>query len=452
MSILTSINPFTGALIGSYKSLTDAEALNKAELAEAAFTKWRHSAFTERSERLKKLADVLVLHKTKLATLATSEMGKPIAQAVAEVEKCALLCHYYAEHGAGFLKSEKVFSEADTFITYEPLGVILGIMPWNFPYWQVLRFAVPTLMSGNTVLVKHASNVQGCAAEIENCLAEAGLPKGCYANLCINSKQVESIIRIPAVKAVSLTGSEQAGSAVARVAGEVIKKSLLELGGSNAFIVLADADLNKTLPLAITARMQNNGQSCIASKRFIVEASVAGEFTARFCEMIAALTIGNPMDESTNIGPLARADLAAELHRQVMESERMGAKILCGGKMQDAFYYPTLLAEVRPGMPVFDEETFGPVAALTVAIDADEAIELANTTLFGLGATICSSNIDKAKMLGKRINDGAVFINEMVKSDPRLPFGGTGISGFGRELGMQGIREFVNVKTWYCKP
>jgi succinate-semialdehyde dehydrogenase/glutarate-semialdehyde dehydrogenase len=445
-----SINPHTLEAIAN-RPAWKADQLSAAICSsDRAFQHWRKRDLPARSAKVAQLAEVLEMNRARLAKMATLEMGKPIAEAEAEVEKCAWLCRHYAQHAAAYLADEHINTDASTsWIAYEPLGVILGVMPWNYPYWQVLRYAVPTLLAGNTVAVKHASNVQGCATEIESLFAEAGFPKHCYTNLPIGSALVGQVIEDPHVKCVSLTGSEGAGAAVAKIAGANLKKSLLELGGSNAFIVLADADMDAVVALALKARMQNNGQSCIAAKRFIVHASLAADFAERLSQKAMDMKTGDPMNRDVELGPLARVDLAETLDAQVQQSIEMGAKLHCGGERDGAFYAATVLSDVRPGMPAFDEETFGPVAAITTAKTDEEAIFLANTSRYGLGATICSSDTQRAKKLGNDLKDGAVFINEMVKSDPRLPFGGTGISGYGRELGAHGIREFVNVKTYY---
>ncbi len=445
-----SINPHTQEAISTHaqwKADQIGEAIGKSKMA---FQSWRKVDLKERCKYALKFADVLEQRKDALARLATLEMGKPIAEAEAEVEKCARLCRHYAGHAEDYLADKQIETDAsESWVAYEPMGIILGVMPWNFPYWQALRFAVPTILAGNVAMVKHASNVQGCAAEIESVFAEAGYPKGCYINLPINSSSVKQVIEHADVKAVSLTGSEGAGAAVAKIAGANLKRSLLELGGSNAFIVLADADLNAAVELALKARMQNNGQSCIAAKRFIVYASLVDEFAERLSAKARSIKTGDPMNREVAMGPLARVDLAKELETQVRKSLDMGAKLHCGGSRNGAHYAPTVLSRVQPGMPTFDEETFGPVVAIISAESDEKAIFLANSSKFGLGATICSSDVAAAKKWGRELKDGAVFINEMVKSDPRLPFGGTGISGYGRELGAEGIREFTNIKTYF---
>jgi succinate-semialdehyde dehydrogenase/glutarate-semialdehyde dehydrogenase len=375
-------------------------------------------------------------------------MHKPISQAIAEVEKCALLCNYYFENAELFLVTKSIKTEAtESFVTFEPLGVILGVMPWNFPFWQVFRFAVPTIIAGNTVVVKHASNVPKSANLIQEIFEKAGFPKACYQDLPISSSEVANIIANPIIKAVSLTGSEQAGIAVATEAGKHLKKCVLELGGSNAFIILEDANLDKAVATAVNARMQNAGQSCIAAKRFLVHEDIEEEFVAKFKVAIQNLKTGNPLDKETQIGSLARLDLAEELDVQVQKSIQMGAQLILGGKRNNAFYEPTILTNVTPQMPVFFEETFGPVAAIITFKTIEETIELSNESQFGLGVSIFTQDIDFIKTKISAFNEGAVFINEMVKSDPRLPFGGIKKSGYGRELAEDGIKEFVNVKT-----
>lgn len=445
-----SINPHTQETISSHEKWQATQIGDAIGCSEKAYQGWRKIDLPTRCSYAIKLAEVLGHRKEMLAQLATLEMGKPIAEAEAEVEKCAWLCRHYAEHAEKYLADKHIKTDAaESWVAYEPMGIILGVMPWNFPYWQALRFAVPTILAGNVAMVKHASNVQGCAAEIEAVFAEAGFPKGCYINLPIDSDAVKQVIEHPDVKALSLTGSERAGAAVAKIAGANLMKSLLELGGSNAFIVLADADLKPAVELAIKARMQNNGQSCIAAKRFIVHASLVDEFAERLSAKARSLKSGDPMNRKVAMGPLARIDLAKELEKQVRQSLDMGAKLHCGGSRNGAHYAPTVLSRVQPGMPTFDQETFGPVAAIISAETDETAIFLANSSKFGLGATICSSDVAAAKKWGREIKDGAVFINEMVKSDPRLPFGGTGISGYGRELGSEGIRGFTNIKTYF---
>lgn len=421
---------------------------NLLKVSENTQLSWCNLSIQNRVSFLPQLAKLLLENKEEYANCITTEMHKPISQAIAEVEKCALLCNYYYENAETFLATKHIKTEAsESFVTYEPLGVILGVMPWNFPFWQVFRFAVPTLIAGNTVLVKHASNVPKSAQLIQEIFEQAGFPKGCYQDLPIPGSEVANIIANPILKAVSLTGSEQAGIAVATEAGKHLKKCVLELGGSNAFIILEDANLEKTVAIAVNARMQNAGQSCIAAKRFLVHENIAEEFTDKLKVAILNLKTGNPLDKETQIGSLARVDLAEELEVQVQKSIQMGAKLVVGGNRKDAFYEPTILTNITTEMPVFNEETFGPVAAIITFKTLEEAIELSNQSEFGLGVSIFTQNIDFIKTKISVFNEGAVFINEMVKSDPRLPFGGIKKSGYGRELAEDGIKEFVNVKT-----
>ena len=421
---------------------------NKLELSRDTQAIWQKETLEHRISFLPKLAKTLSENKQQYAECITNEMHKPITQAIAEVEKCALLCTYYYENATQFLATKHIKTDAsESFVTYEPLGIILGVMPWNFPFWQVFRFAVPSLTAGNTVVVKHASNVPKSAKLIQTIFEDAGFPKGCYQDLPIPSAEVAQIIANPMIKAVSLTGSEQAGIAVATEAGKHLKKCVLELGGNNAFIVLEDANLEKAVAIAVNARMQNAGQSCIASKRFLVHENIEEAFVSQLKTAVQKLKTGNPLDKTTEIGSLAREDLAEELEIQVRKSIEMGAKLVCGGKRTESFYEPTILTNVSVKMPVFKEETFGPVVAITTFKTLEEAIELSNTSEFGLGVSVFTQDIETIKKHISSFNEGAVFINEMVKSDPRLPFGGVKKSGYGRELSEDGIREFVNVKT-----
>ena len=421
---------------------------NLLKVSENTQLSWRNLSIQNRISLLPQLAKLLLENKEAYATCITTEMHKPISQAIAEVEKCALLCNYYYENAETFLATKHIKTEAsESFVTYEPLGVILGVMPWNFPFWQVFRFAVPTLIAGNTVEVKHASNVPKSAELIQEIFEQAGFPKGCYQDLPISSSEVAKVIANPIIKAVSLTGSEQAGIAVATEAGKHLKKCVLELGGSNAFIVLEDANLEKAVVIAVNARMQNAGQSCIAAKRFLVHEKIVDEFVAKFKVAIQNLKTGNPLDKETQIGSLARVDLAEELELQVQKSIQMGAKLIVGGNRKEAFYEPTILTNVTTEMLVFKEETFGPVAAIITFKTIEEPIELSNQSEFGLGVSIFTQDIDFIKTKIPSFNEGAFFINDMVKSDPRLPFGGIKKSGYGRELAEDGIKEFVNVKT-----
>ena len=391
-------------------------------------------------------------NKQEYAELMTQEMGKPIAQAIAEVEKCAWVCEYYAEEAAIQLADEIIETDAQkSYTSYEPLGVVLAVMPWNYPFWQVFRFAAPALMAGNIAVLKHASNVFGSALNIEKVFKRAGFPDHCFSTLLIGSDKVEEVLENPIVKAVTLTGSGPAGGAVAEIAGRNIKKSVLELGGNNALIVMADCDMEATLETCVQARYQNTGQSCIAGKRLLLDERIEEEFTERLVQKVRELKSGDPMDEETFIGTLAREDLAEDLEEQVNKSIEQGATLLLGGKRQNAYFEPTILSGVTPKMTVFKEETFGPALSITIFQDLDEAIELSNDSKFGLGVSIFTKDVKTAEEQAFRLNEGAVFINELVKSDPRLPFGGVKASGYGRELSKHGIREFVNRKTVYIK-
>ena len=448
---MRTINPATARSIRTYDE-HDASAI-EARLARATerFAVWRATSLEDRSRLLRAEAAVLRRKKAELARTITEEMGKPIASAEAEVEKCAAVCDYYAEHARAFLEPRSVPSDArESFVRFDPLGPVLAVMPWNFPFWQVFRFCAPALAAGNVALLKHASNVPGCALAIEASLLEAGFPEGCFQTLIVPSSAVQALIADPRVRAVTLTGSEGAGSKVAEAAGREIKKTVLELGGSDPFVVLADADIDTAAAAAATARTINCGQSCIAAKRFIVEEPVRDRFESLLVAAMERLRVGDPMDRATEVGPLAREDLVLDLDRQVGESVRRGARLRCGGKRLDrpGFYYaPTVLSGVHRGMPAWDEETFGPAAAVAVARNEGEAVRLANDTPFGLGSSLWTRDLEKAKCLAARIEAGAVFVNGIVKSDPRLPFGGVKRSGYGRELAREGILEFVNVKT-----
>ena len=448
---IQSINPATEDVVATYDEFTPDEVEGAIAETHAAFSSWRGTSFAERARLMRRAAALLRERKRRYAELITVEMGKAIAEAEAEVEKCAWNCDFYAENAERFLADEPVQTNArQSYVAYEPLGVILAVMPWNFPFWQVFRFAAPALMAGNTGLLKHASNVTGCALAIEEVLRDAGFPTGCFRTLVIPGGRVEAVIEDARVRAVTLTGSDLTGEKVAAAAGRALKKTVLELGGSDPFIVLADADLDAAAATAARARFQNCGQSCIAAKRFIVERSVADAFEQRFAEAVGSLRVGDPMDAETQVGPMARADLRDDLERQVRASVERGARLILGGMPREGrgfFYEPTILAGVTPEMPAFREETFGPVAAVTVASDAEEAVRLANDSQFGLGAALWTRDLERARELARRIESGSVFINGMVASDPRLPFGGVKRSGYGRELSEFGIREFVNIKT-----
>lgn len=449
---LKSINPYTGELIRETREISSHEIEGIISGSVKAFDKWKITTFRERSSLMKNAAALLRKHAGYYANVMTSEMGKPIKESQAEIEKCAWVCEYYSDKAESFLKAEVIETDADkSYVSYEPLGVILGIMPWNFPFWQVFRFAVPAIMAGNTALLKHASNVQLCAEKIMEAFEEAGFPPAVFRNLALGSSAMETIIRHSGIVAVSLTGSEQAGAKVAAIAGSVLKKCVLELGGSNAFIVLADADLEKAAKIGVQARFQNAGQSCIAAKRFIVEKKVSDRFIELFRKEIGKIRTGDPSDENTQLGPLCNVKQAEAVADQLKRTIDMGAKLLAGGKADKAFFMPTLVIDVQPGMPLFDEEVFGPVAPVTIAKNVPEAIRLAGKTTFGLGVSLFTNDIRKAEELSREFHDGSVFINGLVKSDPRLPFGGTRRSGFGRELSSHGIREFVNVKTIWIR-
>ncbi len=446
-----TLNPATEELIKTYELIDNEELERKIDKAHDAFLSWHKFTYEQREKMMNQLADVLEADKKMHAQSITKEMGKPIAQSVGEIEKCAFVCRYYAQNAKSFLQEQfKNLKNKDSYITFEPLGVIYGIMPWNFPYWQFFRYAAPAIMAGNTTLLKHAPNVPECALNIDKLFSKAGFPESVFQSLFIDYEQSNQVIAHPAVKGVTLTGSDGAGSAVASEAGKHIKKTVLELGGSDPFIVLNDANLEEAAKEAATARMQNSGQSCIAAKRFIIEKGVADSFTNKFLTQIRNLKVGNPEDKNNYLGPLARKDLLSNLERQVNESVNAGAKVLIGGSKpegQGYYYNPTVITNVKPNMPAYHEELFGPVAALFVVENQEEAIELANDTQYGLGAAIWSGDIEKAKLVGRAIETGTIAINGMVKSDPHIPFGGVKKSGYGRELSEFGIKEFLNVKT-----
>jgi len=453
---IASVNPATGEVIKTFTPMTGDEGEKKIAAAHAAFERNRQFDFASRGRYMSKAGELMTEQKRDLARLATLEMGKTLRQAVAEVEKCAWACSYYAEHAAEQLADEQVVTDAqESLIRYQPLGVILAIMPWNFPYWQVFRFAAPALMAGNAGLLKHASNVPQCALAIEAIIKRSGFPTGSFGTLLIGSAAVEGVIKDPRVRAVTLTGSELAGRTVAAQAGHEIKKTVLELGGSDPFIVMSSADLEIAAQTATTARVQNNGQSCIAAKRFITAQSIADEFARRLVERFKALKVGDPMDEATDVGPLVSEASLDELDAQVRRLVEAGGNILTGGKRlpRKGYYYaPTVIADVPVDAPVAKEELFGPVAVVFRASDTDDAIRIANSTTFGLGASVWTKDAVEREKFINRIEAGAVFVNGMVKSDPRLPFGGVKASGYGRELSAFGIREFVNVKSVWVGP
>lgn len=451
---LISLNPASGEKLREYETLSDEAAGQLVEEAHEAFLGWRETSLEARAAALKKAASLLRNEQDALGRLISQEMGKPLAQAAAEIEKCAWGCDYYADHAAVMLAPEVIKTDAQrSFVSYHPLGVVLAIMPWNFPFWQTFRFAAPNLMAGNAGLLKHAENVSGCALATEDLLQRAGFPKGLFRALLIETPQVEGVLDHPRVVAATLTGSTRAGRAVAGQAGARIKKTVLELGGSDPYIILEDADLGVAVNACTTGRLQNSGQSCIAAKRFIVVASQQRAFERALLERMKAYRMGDPLDPEADLGPLARRDLRDTLHQQVEKSVAAGARLLLGGEVPDgpgAFYPPTLLSGVTPGMPVFDEETFGPVAAIVRAEDEDDAIRLANSTPYGLGAAVFTRDLARGERIAsEQLEAGSCFVNAFVKSDPRLPFGGIKGSGYGRELSRSGIREFVNIKTVY---
>jgi succinate-semialdehyde dehydrogenase / glutarate-semialdehyde dehydrogenase len=453
---IATINPATGELLKTFEPLSDAEIAAKLDLAGQAFDHYRKTSFQERSHWLQSCADILNAEKADFAKIMTLEMGKPFKAAIAEVEKCAAVCRFYAEHAEAFLADVPVATDAsESLVKYQPLGVILAVMPWNFPFWQVFRFAAPALMAGNVGLLKHASNVPQCALAIEDVIQRAGFPKGAFQTLLIGAAKVADLMADDRVKAATLTGSEPAGASLAAAAGKQIKKVVLELGGSDPFIVLESADIEAAAVTATTARMLNNGQSCIAAKRFIVAEAVADKFEKLLLEKFQALKIGDPMQPDTDLGPLATPDILQDLNQQVQAATKSGGKVLIGGQpLSDRpgnFYPATIISDIPQDSAIAQEEFFGPVALVFRVPDLDSAIKLANATPFGLGASAWTNNKQQRDRLISEIEAGAVFINGMVKSDPRLPFGGIKRSGYGRELSMQGIQEFVNVKTVWVK-
>ncbi|QYA26528.1 NAD-dependent succinate-semialdehyde dehydrogenase [Gramella sp. MT6] len=450
--MIESKNPYTGEVIEKFKELTKPEIDEALEKADKRFKKWRKTSFKDRADLMLKAAEELKKNKEEYARDISLEMGKPISQAVSEIEKCTWVCEYYAENGERHLSSKNIHTDAaKSYVSYEPIGVVLAVMPWNYPFWQVFRFAAPALMAGNIGILKHASNVMRSANNIQKVFERAGFPDACFQNLVLGSSKIEAIIKDPRVKAVTLTGSKPAGAAVASTAGSEIKKSVLELGGSNALVVFKDADLKESVKTCVQARFQNTGQSCIAGKRLILHESIADEFIDEFVRQVRELKSGDPLDENTFIGTLAREDLAEDLEKQIQDSVKAGAKIILGGKRDKAYLEPTVLTNVTPEMSMFREETFGPAIGVTTFKKDQEAIDLVNLSDFGLGVSIFTEDMDFAEKIVPEFEDGAVFVNELVKSDPRLPFGGTKISGYGRELSADGIQEFVNKKTVYFK-
>lgn len=448
---IETVNPATGEVVKTFTPHTSEEVNQKIEAAEEAFQRWRHTSFEERATYMNRQAEILENEAQTYGRIISLEMGKPLKEAIGEVRKCALACRYYAENAADFLADEEVETKADrSLIAFEPLGVVLAIMPWNFPFWQAYRFLAPALMAGNVGLLKHASNVPQCALAMEEIVRKAGFPDNVFQTLLIGSKEVNAVIEHPHVKAVTLTGSEGAGAKVAEKAGQEIKKTVLELGGSDAFIVLEDADLDKAAETAVKSRMVNGGQSCIAAKRFIVVESIADQFLQKFRENMQALKTGDPLKDEIDYGPLARVDLAEDLEKQVKRSVEQGAEVVLDGGRESkdsAYFKPMILKNVKPGMPAYEEEMFGPVAAVMVVKDEAEAIEVANDSRFGLGGAVWTQDKERGLHVARKVETGAMFVNAMVASSPEMPFGGIKKSGYGRELSYLGIREFVNQKS-----
>ncbi|MGM0595287.1 MAG: NAD-dependent succinate-semialdehyde dehydrogenase, partial [Pseudomonadota bacterium] len=450
-----SLNPATGELLEEFPTWSGDQLGAALNAVAEATPRWQATPMAERCERVRRAAEVLRQRREELARLITLEMGKLYKEALGEIDKCAWVCDYYADHGPALLADEPIESDAGrSLVTYQPLGTVLAVMPWNFPFWQVFRFAAPALVAGNTAVLKHASNVPQCAMAIEAVLREAGLPEGAFRTLMISASQVKGVIEDRRIHAVTLTGSEPAGRQVAATAGAALKKSVLELGGSDAFVVLEDAELEWAVSQAVTSRYLNGGQSCIAAKRFIVVEAVADDFVARYKAAVEALVPGDPMDEATSLAPMARTDLRGELHSQVEESVAAGATLVTGGKPlpgEGAFYAPTIIDHVKPGQRAYSEELFGPVAIVIRARDEADALRIANDSDFGLGSSVWTADSGRGERLARRIEAGCSFVNGMVKSDPRLPFGGIKHSGYGRELSQLGIREFVNAKTIWVR-
>lgn len=445
--IFQSINPFSKALIAEHEVLTDAQLKRKLELAESAFKNWRHTSFQERGDKMKKLADILREKKEELGLLITNEMGKILSEGIAEVEKCAANCDFYAENAEKMLRDEHYETPFISMSVYDPMGAVFAIMPWNYPFWQVFRYAAPAIMGGNVSVLKHAPNTIGCAKAIENAFLEAGFPEGVFQQITITISQVESVIASDIVCGVTLTGSEMAGSSVASLAGKHIKKSVMELGGSDAFIILNDANLEKAATVATQSRMLNAGQACICAKRFIVTEKVADEFAALFAQKIKALQQGNPLQTGINMGPLARLDLAENLSRQLDKSLQQGAKLVAGGEQDGTNFQPTLIDFVDSNNIAFQEETFGPLATIIRAKDENDAVAIANNHRYGLASAIWTQDRDNAYRLSRKLEAGNVFVNSLVRSDSRIPFGGIKKSGYGRELSEIGIKEFMNMKS-----
>ena len=453
---IQAVNPATEEVIASFDAFGPDEVEMAVAEAHDAYLVWRERSIAERAVPMRRLAGLLRERADRYARLATGEMGKPISEAKAELEKCAWACEHFSEAAAKYLADEEIRSNARrSFVAFQPLGVVLAVMPWNFPFWQVVRFAAPALMAGNAAVLKHASNVPQCALAIEEAVRDAGFPRGLLRTVLVSGGGIEPLIADDRIRAITLTGSSDTGSRIAELAGRALKKTVLELGGSDPFIVLGDADMDVTATTAVRARNQNNGQSCIAAKRFIVVDAVADEFARRFAKGVEDLTVGDPMNAKTQVGPLARRDLLEMLERQVDRSAEAGARVLTGGEPlggKGYFFRPTVLSDVTPDMPVFSQETFGPVAAVVRVRDADEAVRVANDSAYGLGASIWTKDQTLGERIARRIEAGSVFVNGMVASDPRLPFGGIKRSGYGRELSAFGAREFTNIQTIWVGP
>lgn len=451
---MKTINPATGKTLRTYKEMEMKEIDSIIQKANMAQQRWKQKSFEERADYLRKIARILKERKNELAELMAREMGKPLAQGVGEAEKCAWVCEYYADNAEAFLENDVIATDASkSYVTFNPLGVVLAIMPWNFPFWQLFRFAAPALMAGNGAILKHSENTTGCALEIEKIIHEAGIPGGLFRTIVRDKSGMKEVIQHDGIAAVTLTGSTRAGKAVAAQAGETLKKTVLELGGSDPYVILEDADVKKAAETCATSRLINSGQSCIAAKRFIVTEKVYDEFVEEFTNIMKSKKVGDPFEEDTDVGPQAREDLRNGLHDQVQKSVKNGAQLTLGGQKPEgkgAYYPVTILEKVAPGMPAYEEELFGPVAAIIKVKDEEQAIKVANDTSFGLGAAVFSEDLQKAEdIAANKLEAGCCFVNEFVKSDPRLPFGGIKKSGYGRELSLYGIREFVNAKTVY---
>ena len=448
---MKSINPYNNQLIKEYTPYSPSQVKTIIEGVDQAWGSWKETEIKKRAALISKVSDVLLEGGDEYARMMSLEMGKVIKEALGEIEKCALLCRYYAESSEDILTDQFIKTDyTKSFVTFQPIGIVLAVMPWNFPYWQVMRFAVPCLMAGNAAILKHASNVQGCGLMVEEIFRKAGLPKNIFRTLVIPSSRVDAVIMDPLVKAVTLTGSEAAGMSVAATAGKQLKKSVMELGGSDPFIVLEDADIDKAVEVSVLSRTLNVGQVCIAAKRFIVVESVVDEFTHKHGKKMASMIMGDPLDEKTQLAPMARPEFVDDIHEQVEKSVAMGARLVTGGfrpNFPGNFYPPTVLAGVKKGMPVYDEETFGPVSAIIAVRDEAEAIQVANDTKFGLGASVWTRGKERGERVARRLESGMVFVNSLVASNPKLPFGGTKRSGYGRECAEHGLKEFVNIKT-----